>query len=148
MEEFPFTDDEWAVVGEAARQVVNATLADDEPLHASRLLDLQDVLDALRRRYGEHPVLLETEADFAASPAESIPLYRRAESIAVAHNLPTLSIRLDLASCLIDMRQLAEARQVLLSCRSEAEAAGCESDRTCWSELLAKTGSAAVPPAR
>lgn len=48
MEEFPFTEVEWAAVKDAGLPVVNAALADDPVLHASHLARLLDVLAGLR----------------------------------------------------------------------------------------------------
>jgi hypothetical protein len=65
VEAFPFTESEWASVQEAALLVVNAALVEDPVLRASHVSGLFDVLVDLRVRHGEHPVLLETQADFA-----------------------------------------------------------------------------------
>ena len=48
----------------------------------------------LRARHGEHPVLLETRADFAEDDVERVALYRRAAGLAAVHGLATLNIRL------------------------------------------------------
>ena len=77
VEAFPFSEAEWAAVREAALPVVNAALADDAVLQASHLVGLMEVLAGLRARYGDHPVLLETEADFTEDDAESAALYGR-----------------------------------------------------------------------
>jgi hypothetical protein len=75
MNPFPFSESEWSRVAAATLAATNATLADDEVLSASHFVELQSVLTELRRVYGDHPVLLETEADFAAEGAERIALY-------------------------------------------------------------------------
>lgn len=67
MDDFPFSDDEWEAVLVASRDIVNAVFAGDRTLAASALVELQAVLADLRARYGDHPVLAETEADFAGS---------------------------------------------------------------------------------
>jgi len=64
MESFPFTEDEWSEVETAALAVTNATLADDPVLRESTLVELIEVLNGLRCKYGDHAVLAETEADF------------------------------------------------------------------------------------
>jgi hypothetical protein len=140
VEAFPFTDAEWAAVSEAARLVVNASLAEDEVLHASNVAELRDVLAELRAQYGDHPVLLETEADFTSYDSERLALYRRAVRIASAHQFPTLSIRLSLARLLIGMGLTTPARTELLACEGEARA-GDESERDKWSELIAQARS-------
>ena len=140
MKAFPFTEAEWAAVGEAALPVVNATLADDAVLRVSHLVKLLDVLARLRARHGDHPVLLETEADFAEDDAERLTLYQRAVSTAVAHGLPTLSIRLSLAGLLLEMGQRGAARDELLACEGELWD-GDDSERASWAELVAQSSS-------
>lgn len=51
----------------ASLAIVNATFADDRVLAASAFVELRAVLRDLRTRYGDHPVLAETEADFASA---------------------------------------------------------------------------------
>jgi hypothetical protein len=140
VEAFPFTEAEWAAVSEAALPVVNATLADDAVLRASHLVELLDVLARLRSRHGNHSVLLETEADFVEDEAERLALYQRAVSIAVAHGLPTLSIRLSLAGLLLEMGQQGAARAELLACEGEL-CDGDDSERASWTELVAQASS-------
>ncbi len=143
MEAFPFTDAEWAAVRDATLPLVNAALADDPVLQASHLVGLLDVLAGLRARYGDHPVLLETEADFIDDDSERVALYRRAADIAAGHNLPTLSIRLSLAGVLLDAGKLGAAQVELRACESEL-AEGDESDRAAWAELVARSGPSAA----
>lgn len=139
MKAFPFTAAEWEAVRAASSSVVNAALADDDVLEASHLVGLGDVLGDLRSRYGDHPVLVETEADFAADDDERIGLYRRATRVAVANGLPTLSIRLSLADLLIEIGKTVAAREELLACQGESTS-GDESDRETWAELMAACG--------
>ncbi len=79
MEAFPFSSDEWSQVQEAARGVVNASLAGDGVLQASLLEEFRDILVVLRAKYGEHPVLLETAADFTEDTSERVALYEAAK---------------------------------------------------------------------
>ena len=134
MEAFPFTEAEWEAVKDAALPVVNAGLADDPVPRASHLVGLLDVLARLRTRHGDHPVLLETQADFAEGDAERVALYRRAAGIASAHGLPTLSIRLSLAELLLELGRPVEAGDELVACQHELPN-GDESDRASWAEL-------------
>jgi hypothetical protein len=97
VEAFPFTDAEWDGVTEAVLPLVNATFAEDDALRAACFIELRQVLSELRVLHGDHPVLLETEADFAEDDAERVALYRWAAGIAESHELPTLGIRLSLA---------------------------------------------------
>lgn len=144
MEAFPFTKAEWAAVSDAALPVVNAALADDAILQASCLVGLLDVLARLRARHGDHPLLLETEADFVDDDEERLFLYQQAARTAVAFGLPTLSIRLSLAQLLLERGQRTAAREELLVCKREA-CEGDESDRTSWAELVAQSQPADRP---
>jgi hypothetical protein len=137
---FPFTEEEWRAVSDAALPVVNAILAGDAVLRASHRVELLDVLAQLRARHGDHPVLLETQADFTEDDEESLALYQQAVRIAVAHELPTLSIRLSLTKLLLEMGERTAAREELLACESEL-CEGDESDRASWAELLLQSRS-------
>ena len=137
MQEFPFTAEEWDELKGPALAAVNARLAEDDVLRASAFVDLQEALAALRARHGEHPALLETEADFTEEPGEQVELYRRARDLAVAHRLPSLSIRLALARVLLDdLGRPAEARAELLACEDEVRKHDDESERQDWQMTL------------
>ena len=138
MEAFPFTEEEWEAVREAARGVINSRKTEDAELRAARFADLQSVLRWLRGRHGDHPTLLETEADFSTSPSTAAGLYRRAEQEASARGLPALSIRLALARVLVnELGKPDAAREALLACREELTYA---SERHCetWTRLFAE----------
>jgi hypothetical protein len=151
VEEFPFTGAEWDGVNEAALPLINATFAEDDALRASCLIELREVLGELRARHGDHPVLLETEADFAEDDAERVALYRRAAGIAAAHRLPTLGIRLSLAQVLLGTGEPGAALAELLACESEL-VGGEEPERASWAKLAAAArqaeSSAASDPGR
>ena len=136
MEAFPFTDAEWDSLKPLAESILNASRADDDVLVASLKLDMLDQLEALRARHGDHPVLLETIADYTEDAAERATLYRRAMELAEAYGLPTLSIRLALAGVLIhDLGSSAAALDELHACGSDAPD-GCEIERREWASLL------------
>lgn len=136
MEVFPFTEEEWEAVREAAREVINASKAENPTLRAARFADLQSVLRWLRGRHGDHPTLLETEANFSTSPSDAAGLYRRAEREAAARGLPALSIRLALARVLVnELNELEAAREALLGCRDELTFA-TEADCETWAQLF------------
>lgn len=136
MDAFPFTNDDWERVKDAAHPVLAALLADDDAVHESMFIALQETLHELRRKYGGHPVLLETEADFCGDPDDSIRLYAKALNIAQKHSLPTVSICLSYARALIDSeRDLDEALAVLKSCREQVYASRDESDTEEYEEL-------------
>ena len=120
---------------QAVLPIVNATLIEDSVLHDSHVVALLDILAALRQRYGEHPVLLETEADFTENDEDRLALYRKAIRLADADGLPTLSIRLSLAQLLLDSGRASEARIELLACEQEARGAD-DFDKASWEELV------------
>ncbi len=135
MEAFPFTEAEWADVKDATLLVINATLSDDRVLHASHRIGLFDVLEALKTRYGNHPVLLETKADFTADDEECTELYLRAIHIAEEYSLPTLSIRLSLSRLLLDGDNILDAKKQLLVCEGELDQ-GDPYERASWEEMI------------
>lgn len=138
VEAWPFSELEWQAVRDAALPVINASLAGDAILEASHLGGLLDVLADLRARYGDHPVLLETEADFTEDDSESAALYQRAVGIAEANGIQTLSIRLSLARVLLDLNRPADAAAELLACEGELPG-GDEFDQVAWLELVTET---------
>jgi hypothetical protein len=138
MEEFPFTIEDWERLREPASSIIYASFAlNDETLRASAFVELQEVLNELRAMYGEHPVLLETEADFARVPELSIPLYRVAIELAVQHNLRTLSIRLALARTLGIIDQYDAAMHELTRCQGELLDAS-DDERESWTDQIAE----------
>src|SRR3954464_8489759 len=97
MAEKPFTAGEWDAIRWAAGAITEAAQANDPDGRAARFADLQSLLVELRDRHGNHPLLWETEAASPRAPEAAAALYRRAEDLAVAGDLPTLSIRVSLA---------------------------------------------------
>ena len=143
MEPFPFTEAEWETVRGASLNLLNATFANDSALAESFCAELFAVLGDLRLHHGEHPVLLETQADFTDDDFERAALYRRAITLAEANDIRTLSIRLSFARVLLDLDRKQAARVELLACEHELPR-GDDSDRPDWAELLADTGVAQV----
>lgn len=141
MEQFPFTEEEWRQVQDAATAIVDASSMEDLALGASRTEDLNEVLVALAGKYGEHPVLLETEADFAGGVEERIHLYQRAKRLALAQQLPTYSIRTSLARVLISVGRYDEARADLLACESEIRNDADRSELHEWEGLMAQVAA-------
>jgi hypothetical protein len=136
MEPFPFTVEEWSCVGEVTLALINATFAEDAILHASLVEELRYVLDELRAKYGQHPALLETEADFTDEPSERVALYEQAKQAALAGGWVTYSIRISLARVLLEeLGDVERAMQELVACRDEVTACADESERQEWQEL-------------
>ena len=134
MKAFPFSEAEWATVREAALGVTNGALANDPVVQASHVFSLRRILAQLRGRYGDHPVLLETEADFADDDVERVSLYRQAIETATAHRMPTLSIRMSLARVLLEGDQASQAMAELSACAGELAQADA-AERSEWAEL-------------
>jgi len=133
---FPFTEDEWFEISEACRAVVNATFAEDEVLCASFMEELRLLMASFRVRYGDLPILWETEADFELDPAQQVRLYERATLAASGTAWPTLSIRLALARVLLeDLHQPKRALRELLACQHEMNEWADAQERYEWSEL-------------
>jgi hypothetical protein len=137
MDVFPFTQADWQRVEDASIPVTNAALADDAILHASYLVELQAVLEDLRDRYGDHPILLETEADFLDDPSLQLPLYRSAIRLAEQNDLPTFTIRISLAGLLLhELADPRQAKEELAACESELSRHADEWERKHWAELM------------
>lgn len=135
MEAFPFTDAEWDPLKPVATSVLNASLAGDDALAASFRLEMLELLDRLRERHGDHPVLLETAADYTEEDADRVPLYRRAAELADANRLPTLSIRRALALTLLTLGDVPAALEEMRACGGEAARAS-EDERSDWVQQL------------
>ena len=139
MDAFPFSTDEWQRVNDVSRKVVNASFMDDGVLGQSHLLELTSVLDELRKRHGEHPILLETEADFLQDATVRVAKYRLAIALAKQHNLSSYTVRLSLAYVLFE--QLSDAAQAICElnvCEDEVGQLGDDWENKQWQELMAK----------
>ena len=146
MDPFPFTESEWSRVSDATLAITNATLADDEVMRESHFVELQIVLSGLRRIYGDHPVLLETEADFTSEAIEQVAIYERAKHAALVRGLPTLSIRVALARALLDeLNDAHRAYEELMACAGEVEDTDEDWTRQWWTELHAKCRASVTP---
>lgn len=144
--EWPYSEDEWERVRRRSHAVLNATLQDDHVLRDAAFVELQRMLGVLRRRHGEHPVLLETEADFTCDRNEACALYRRAGELARELTLSIPSIGISLARLLLDrFHDSTEARRVLTACRDEVQTFGDEDERMAWDELSAQCECADHP---
>ena len=135
--EFPFSRREWRAVWRASRAVTNATLADDRVLRSSHFAELQRVLEDLRVARGDHPILLETEADFSDENVAARSLYLKAIELALRLGLPTYTARISLARLLLDaFGMTADAHLQLLACRDEVGAAADDSEQKQWRALM------------
>lgn len=129
---FPFSQADWDRVGKAALPCLNATLAGDRALVKSTEKVLRELLRELRRKYGDHPVLLETEADFTENKRRKRALYEQAIQSALAGGLDTYTIRISFATHLAwDHDDQEQGRQQLLACQQELARAD-DGDRDGW----------------
>jgi predicted Zn-dependent protease len=139
MQEFPFTKQEWQCVVEVSTALTNATLEDDDVLQASLFMELSEVLEELRNRHGDHPILLETQADFCDDRLLRQKMYRSAIRLAESNGLQTLTIRISLACVLLEsFDNPTEAIRELNACAHELAAQADKWDIQKWHELMGK----------
>jgi len=117
---FPYTTEEGDQITEIAKGLVNAGFADDEPKRAQRLSQLHDCLQKLIGKYGEHPTLIELQADFADTFEEGMSLYQKAKQISMSLGLSIRSICLSMAVLVLREKDAkGEAREFLQECQNE-----------------------------
>lgn len=136
MHPFPFSQSDWQLVVNISTEIVNASAMEDEVLCASRIADMEELLEVLGKRYGEHPVLLETLADSLRDYERQVALYTRARDLAVREGLPTYTIRISFARVLVEAGRNDEARTELLACQCEVADCADEWERKEWAELM------------
>jgi hypothetical protein len=120
-----------------ATALTNATLKDDDVVRESLFVELVTELHALRERYGNHPILVETEADFCDDPLLQRNGYRLAIRLAESNGLPTFSIRMSLADLLLTyFDDSTEAAHELRACEPELATQSDEWDMQEWSSLM------------
>jgi hypothetical protein len=73
---------DWDAVHELACDVANAAMADDNDLLAFKNTALLNLLSKLKEKYGGHPAILATIADFLDDPNDRRVLYMKALGIA------------------------------------------------------------------
>jgi hypothetical protein len=134
---FPYSTEEWDQVTEVALKITNANLMDDAVLRMAYFNDLCAVLGELAQRHGDHPILLETEADFHDNPQQQCALYARANSLAERHRLPRLSIAISWARLLLErLGDRNGARMLLLNVVDEVQSADDQGDVDEWHTLM------------
>jgi hypothetical protein len=99
---FPFSIEEWSSVEEAARDIVNASFQEDPILRAAGIESLKELLANLESRYGPHPVITETLADYTENPEEQVRLYCKARDEAANIGGPIHTIQIALAQVLLE----------------------------------------------
>ena len=135
--EHAFTHEDWMRVVNAGFAVVDATAEEDDPRYEPALKALREVLMQLRAVYGDHPVLIETLADFEDDLWAKVALYDHALDRASQLKLPSHRIRLSLARSLIEeCGQPARAIKQLHACSADLERYGDADERKEYAELL------------
>ena len=143
MDDFPFEATEWARVKEITLGIANATLADDDVLARAGFQKLEEYSKVLFSKYGNHPVLLETLADFAEDVDEQLELYRRASEEALGRKLPIHTIHVSWARILIEeCGKPEEALRVLELGSRDVEVWGDEAEKSEFRDLLDDAGRA------
>jgi hypothetical protein len=136
MHRFPFSKKEWRSIRDSAKAVAEAAHAGETDRRATRFVELQMLLKGLRDRHGDHPALLETEADFMPDAPTAVAMYQKAGETAALHGLPAPSIRISLARLLLhEMADPSGARDTLMAGRAElvdARSVECSA----WAALL------------
>ena len=118
---------------------LNSTLMEDSVLHQSYAIDVLAVLEQLRERHGDHPILWETEADFLDDAAEKVAKYRLAIRLAESNSLLTYTIRISLAHVLLDdFADPDQAIRELRACQNEVAEQGDDSEKKQWRDLVDK----------
>jgi len=139
MHPFPFSEEEWSRVNQAAADIVNQSLMNDPVLHVAGVTEMCAILDELRQHHGEHPILLETQADFIGDKVQSRDLYRQAIELAVRNYLPTYTARISLAGVLLtEFHDSNAASQQLIECNDELEQRADTWEQEQWAELMAQ----------
>jgi hypothetical protein len=137
MEAFPFSRPEWQTVQNITGSIVNASAMNDNVLMDSSFAELVIILEELRERHGNHPILLETTADFCGDPLLQLDLYRSAIHLAEDNNLPTCTIRISLAEVLLEkFNDRDQAARELSACESEVISNADDSEQQTWAELM------------
>ncbi len=102
---------------------------------------MQRLLSRLRAKYGDHPILLETEADFWQDPGDRWRLYEAARDIATRESLPSYSICLELAELSLEFGDHANAKAQLHRCEAELNRLADPGDNARWAELFSRANS-------
>jgi hypothetical protein len=131
------SDADWDRVKELAVAIVNAT-QDDEEGGEAETDALMTFLDGLEKKYGAHPGILSTRADFLSDPDEAVALLEQAYALAVDRKdaRGRLYIADTLAGTFIrELEDAAAGETWLQRVAEELKSTGDESDITSYEEL-------------
>ncbi|HKB04218.1 MAG TPA: hypothetical protein VKD90_18485 [Gemmataceae bacterium] len=136
--ELPYSAEEWDAIQWAAGAVTRAAQAGDSEARAARFADFQSILNEVRQRHGNHPILWEMEADFTVEPRAAAELYVRAERASEALGRSTVSIRLSLARLLLEEMGQPEGAKLTLESITDQLPRATNAQCAHWAELLAR----------
>lgn len=131
------SDADWDRVKELAVAIVNAT-QDDEEGGEEETIALMGFLDGLEAKYGPHPGIISTRADFLSDPDEAVRLLEQAYTLAVERRdaRSRLYIADTLAGTFIRELEDADSGETWLRrVAEELKNTGDESDITSYEEL-------------
>jgi GH25 family lysozyme M1 (1,4-beta-N-acetylmuramidase) len=77
---------DWDIIHDIAIEVVNASSMSDDILMASKNQRMLDQLAEFHKKYGDHPAILATIADYLDDENERKGMYLKALSIAKSQN--------------------------------------------------------------
>jgi hypothetical protein len=107
--------------------------------------ELLNILHSLRKKYGDHPAILETITDYTEDVSDQIEYYNLACEAAAANSMPTIGIKNYLASIHTVSGQALAALNVLRESGREL-AATDDSTRIDWIKTVSRAANAAENP--
>lgn len=154
MKEFPFLKHEWRRVTEASSILTDAVRMSDDLLIETNRRTLHIEIRRLIKKYGRHPVLQETLADFTTDPSRRVRLYRSAIKVAKRCHLPSGTIEMSLARVLAeDFSDFGEALRLLDECKPFVFGSDDDFEKNEWRDIesvcrrkFSDSGSALIPP--
>lgn len=145
MAEFPCTKEEWDLVVRLSARFVNDYYKRNPVEKDALRTELLDMLHGLRKKYGDHPAILETIADYTKDESEQIEYYNLACAAAAANSMPTIGIKNYLASSYTLSGQALAALNVLRESGREL-ATTDDSTRIDWIKAVSQAANAAENP--
>ena len=137
MNAWPFEEKDWKNWEAITRRYIDAVFAKDEIVCGSISREMYGMMIKWEKKYGEHPWILEHQADFAQNHRRKRELYERALDLAVKRCRATLTIRLSLAELLLDeFDDAVSALRVLMDGQLEVVEKAQETD---WIRMYQET---------
>ena len=146
MTEFPCTLEEWDLVVDLSARMVNDYYKRNPVEQEALRTILLNHVHGLRTKYGDHPAILETIADFTENESERVEYYNLACTAAAANSMPTIGIKNYLASSYTASGQVLAALNILMESGREL-ATSDDSTRADWIKTVSAAANAAEDPA-